>query len=115
MPRPLNVSNTAPYAVASIATAIGQRIRLARQRRRVKLRDLAARAGVAYETARAVERGSLATGIGAYLATAWALGLEREFATVLEPERDVEGLALERARTPMRVRTSRRNDLDNDF
>lgn len=115
MPRRLRLSHTAPYAVTSTISELGKRIRLARHRRRIKLRDLAARAGVAYDTARAVERGHLATGIGAYVALAWALGLERDFAVLLDPDRDSEGLALERARTPLRVRDSLTNELQDVF
>jgi len=115
MPRPLKLSATAPYAVISTIEQLGKRIRLARQRRRLKLRDLAAKAGVAYDTARAVERGNVATGVGAYAALAWALGLEREFAALLDPDRDTEGLTLERARTPSRVRESSRDDFKDDF
>ena len=115
MPRPLNLAQTAPHAVVAVTQGLGARLRLARQRRRVKLRDLAARAGVAYETARAVERGELATGIGAYVALAWALGVGGEFAKLLDPNHDVEGLALERSRTPSRVRDPKSSVADDDF
>jgi len=53
---------------------------------------------------RAVEAGSLLTGLGAYIAAIWALGLEREFATFLDPDRDTEGKQLELSRTPQRAR-----------
>jgi hypothetical protein len=50
-----------------------------------------AAAGVNHKTAAAVEAGNLMTGIGAYLALIWALGLEREMASLLDPDRDEEG------------------------
>ena len=47
------------------------------------------------------------TGIGAYLALIWALGLEREMASLLHPDHDEEGKQLELARTPKRARAKK--------
>jgi hypothetical protein len=47
------------------------------------------------------------TGIGAYLALIWALGLEREMASFLDPDHDAEGKQLELARTPKRARAKK--------
>jgi transcriptional regulator with XRE-family HTH domain len=98
---------TAPAAVAQVARTVGLRIRLARTRRRIPLRELAERAGLNHKTAAAVESGSLATGIGAYLALIWALGLESEVAGLLHPDHDEEGKQLEIARTPQRARAKK--------
>jgi transcriptional regulator with XRE-family HTH domain len=114
MPRRLAFAETAPHAVQSAAAELGARIRLARKRRSLTLREAAAKAGIAYDTARAVERGNLMTGLGAYLALIWALGLEAEFARFLDPDRDEEGKQLDRARMPQRVR-HRSSGADNDF
>lgn len=113
MPKPLKIATSAPYVVRQLTQDMGKRLRLARQRRRMKLRDLAARAGMSYDTARAVERGELATAIGAYVAFAWAMGIEPEFGVLFHPEKDVEGMALERARTPSRVDSPK--VMDDDF
>lgn len=110
MPAPLKFASTAPVAVQVLARLLGSRLRLARKRRRFTLRELAARAGIAYDTARAVEAGNLQTGFGAYLALAWALGLDDKFASLLAPEDDVDGIALELARTPQRVRHASQSD-----
>lgn len=85
MPRPLKFADSAPAAVERAAGELGQRVRLARVRRRLSQRQLASRAGISYVTQRAVEAGSLLTGLGAYLAAIWALGLEREFQALLDP------------------------------
>ena len=114
MPRPLMFAATAPAAVEEAARTLGSRIRLARMRRRVSLRALAERAGVNHKTAAAVEAGSLLTGIGAYLALVWALGLERETAKLLDPDHDEEGKQLELARTPKRAR-AKKGPIDADF
>lgn len=105
---------TAPAAVEEAARTLGSRIRLARMRRRVSMRALAERAGVNHKTAAAVEAGNLLTGIGAYLAVIWALGLDRELVTFLDPDHDEEGKQLELARTPQRAR-ARKGPADGDF
>jgi transcriptional regulator with XRE-family HTH domain len=114
MPAKLRFASTAPHAVQTAAAEVGRRIRLARKRRRLTLREAAARAGIAYDTAGAVERGNLMTGFGAYLALIWALGLEYELASFLSPDRDEEGKQLELAHMPERVR-HRRPKSDDDF
>ena len=114
MPKPLAFAATAPAAVLEAGRELGRRVRLARVRRRIALRELASRAGISYDTARAVEAGSLVTGLGAYLAVVWALGLECELAGLLNPDTDVEGKQLELARTPERART-KKGRLDADF
>lgn len=114
MPKPLAFATTAPAAVLEVGRELGRRLRLARVRRRIALRQLAARAGISYDTARAVEAGNLVTGLGAYLAVIWALGLERHLTGLLNPDSDVEGKQLELARTPERVR-SRQGKFDADF
>lgn len=105
---------TAPAAVEETARTLGARLRLARMRRRVSLRELAQRAGVNHKTAAAVEAGNLLTGLGAYLALIWALGLERETAKLLDPDRDEEGKQLELARTPKRAR-AKKGSIDAEF
>lgn len=114
MPRPLMLAETAPRAVKTAARQLGSRIRLARKRRSLTLREIAARAGISYDTARAVESGNLMTGIGAYFALVWALGLETELAAFMDSERDSEGKQLALARTPDRVRV-RTAKVDDNF
>lgn len=96
------------------ALRIGERLTTARKRRRLTLRELAAKAGISYDTARAVEAGNLQTGLGAYLAMLWAMGLESEIQTFANPERDEEGKQLELARLPQRVR-HRKEQVDGEF
>ena len=57
MPRPLQLNETAPFAVRNGAQRIGERLTLARKRRRLTVRELASKAGISYDTARAVEAG----------------------------------------------------------
>jgi transcriptional regulator with XRE-family HTH domain len=114
MPRPLQLGTTAPFAVKDGAQRIGDRLRTARKRRRLTLRELAAKAGISYDTARAVEAGNLQTGLGAYLAMLWAMGLDAEIRAFADPDRDDEGKQLEASRAPQRVR-HHRAAVDGDF
>ena len=104
MPRLLQLNETAPFAVKDGARRIGERLALARKRRRLTIRELASKAGISYDTARAAEAGNLQTGLGAYLAMLWAMGLESEIQTFADPESDDEGKQLELTRLPQRVR-----------
>ena len=114
MPRPLQFNETAPLAVRNGAVRLGERLALARKRRRLTLRELAAKAGISYDTARAAEAGNLQTGLGAYLAILWAMGLESEIDSFLDPDRDETGKQLEIARQPRRV-AHRRTRHDDEF
>ena len=114
MPRPLQLNDTAPFAVRDGALRIGERLALARKRRRLTLRELAAKAGISYDTARAAEAGNLQTGLGAFLAMVWAMGLESEIKSFVDPDRDETGKQLEIARQPRRV-AHRREKHDDDF
>lgn len=90
MPRPLQFADTAPGAVSVAARELGRRLRLARLRRRLPQRLLAMRAGISYVTIRSVEAGNLQTGLGAYFAVIWALGLEAELAAFMDPDRTLK-------------------------
>lgn len=104
MARPLQLGSTAPARVQTLAATLGQRLRVARKRRRLSEAELASRAGIARKTLRKVEAGEVQTAIGAYFALAWALGIDRQLDQLFAS--DPEGEALERARLPSRIRES---------
>ena len=56
----------------------GERLRLARRRRRLSSKQVAERAGMAPMTLRSLERGGSGVTIGAYLAVMQVLGIERD-------------------------------------
>jgi transcriptional regulator with XRE-family HTH domain len=114
MPRHLQFNETAPFAVKDGARRFGERLTLARKRRRLTLRDLAAKAGISYDTLRAAEAGNLQTGLGAYLAVLWAVGLDADLALLADPDRDDTGKQLDMARQPRRV-VHGREIQDDDF
>ncbi len=104
MPRIAVSARTAPAAVSRAARRLGLHIRTARVRRRLRQVELARMAGITVQTLRRVESGSLGTGIGAYLAALWAMGLDSQVAELASPERDIEGQTLEAAGRGERVR-----------
>jgi transcriptional regulator with XRE-family HTH domain len=112
MPRRKLNEETAPAAVVEAVAKLGQDIATARVRRQLREEDLATRAGITRATLRRVEAGVLGTGIGAYAAALWALGLHGDLAHLAAPERDLEGQTLEAARRGERVRPP---GLSDDF
>lgn len=112
-PQRITYAHAPPAAVETVALRLGANIATARLRRRWRQRDLALKAGITRATLGAIEQGKLGTGLGAYAAVLWALGLEDQLAAVAAPERDPEGATLEAARRGERARPSA--DLSDDF
>ena len=71
---------TAPLmpATSERLQRFGERLRLARQRRRLLAKQVAERAGMAPMTLRSLERGGSGVTMGAYLAVMQVLGIERD-------------------------------------
>lgn len=113
MPRSSKMANAPPAAVRETLERLGENLRIARLRRRLTQEDLARRIGVSRFVVADVEKGKPTTGIAAYLGALWVLGLLDRMREVADPERDEEGLILERARGPKRA--GRRRTLSDDF
>jgi transcriptional regulator with XRE-family HTH domain len=104
-----------PAAVEEAVAQLGANIATARLRRQWRQQDLADKAGITRVTLAAIERGKLGTGIGAYVAVLWALGLHDDVALLAAPDRDLEGQTLEAARLPERARPHSKTYLSDDF
>ena len=85
---------------------LGDRLRLARLRRRLSARQVAERAGMAPMTLRSLERGGSGVTIGAYLSVMQVLGVEQDLALLAQA--DPVGRALQDARLPGQGRATPR-------
>lgn len=102
-----------PAAVEDALERLGNHIRTARVRRRLRMEDVAEKMGVSRFTVADVEKGKAGTSAAAYLGALWALGMIDQVKDLADPDRDEEGKTLESARHPKQA--PRRGTLDNDF
>ena len=98
---------TAPLLPATddLLRQFGERLRLARLRRRLSAKQVAERAGMSPMTLRSLERGGSGVTIGAYLAVMQVLGIEKDLD--LLGTADPVGRELQDARLPSQTRTTR--------
>jgi transcriptional regulator with XRE-family HTH domain len=89
---------TAPLlpATSELLHQFGERLRLARLRRRLSAKQVAERAGMHPMTLRSLERGGSGVTIGAYLAVMQVLGIEKELDHLAQA--DTLGRSLQDAR-----------------
>ncbi len=113
MPRRTRIAESPPAAVQEALERLGRNLRTARLRRRLRQEELARRVGVSRFVIADIEKGKATPGIAAHLGMLWVLGLLPHLQEVADPDRDEEGRALERARTPRTARRTR--TLSDDF
>jgi transcriptional regulator with XRE-family HTH domain len=106
---------TLPIEVAEHIKELARRIRLARTRRGLSIREVAAKAGIDRNTLNALELGKPGVAIGAYITVLWALGLDRTLEGVAHPDSDTHGKTLEASRRPTRIRKSQKSKNEYDF
>src|SRR5688500_15901153 len=98
---------TAPLLPATdeLLRQFGDRLHLARLRRRLTAKQVAERAGMAPMTLRSLERGGSGVTMGAYLAVMQVLGIEKDLD--LLGKADPVGRELQDAQLPARAKTAR--------
>lgn len=93
-------------ATADLLKEFGERLRLARLRRRLQAKEVAQRAGMTEVTLRRVERGLPGVTMGAYLAVMQVLQLQDDVATWATQDaqgRELQDAELQKTRRPRRL------------
>jgi transcriptional regulator with XRE-family HTH domain len=101
-----------PREVLKQLEELGQRVRIARVRRRMSTEDLAQACGIGRRTLYRIERGDRGIALGSFLSVLWKLALLDTIRGVADPDTDDHGKILEAAARPKRVRAPA---TDNDF
>ncbi len=107
-----NLTNQLPREVLNHLVELGQRVRIARVRRRMRAEDLANACGIGRRTLYRIETGEPGIALGMFLGVLWKLELLETLNSVANPDTDDYGKILEAATRPQRVRTP---TIDNDF
>jgi transcriptional regulator with XRE-family HTH domain len=92
------------------AEALGERLRLARLRRRMPLTELAARVGVARQTLSRLEHGDLSTSLSVLAQVLAVLGLEEDLDDLARDDELGQRLQDVRLRRPRRSSPGKRSD-----
>ena len=103
-----NAKSALPSELKLRLGQLGARIRLARKRRGLGLRELAAQMLVSINTLRSVEAGDPGASMGAYAAALWALGLHASFDDLAKL--DIVGLMRDKGSRKRDATKSARND-----
>ena len=99
-----------PDDVTLIVKRLGERIRAARVRRKLRQEDLAARTGLSRSFIQSVERGQTTCFVGGLINILWTLGLANEIELIADPGLDRDGLSLALSRENKRVFAPRKRD-----
>lgn len=92
---------------------LGERLRLARLRRRLSAKQVAARAGMAPMTLRSLERGGPGVTMGAYVAVMQVLGVEKDLDLLVKADPMGRSLQDSRLSAPRRA-AKRKSALPHD-
>lgn len=93
-----------PREVLKHLEELGQRVRIARVRRRMSTDDLAQACGIGRRTLYRIENGEPGIALGTFLSVLWKLALLDTIRAVANPDTDEHGKILEAAARPQRVR-----------
>jgi len=97
-----------PLPVHRSLRKLGRDIREARLRRRIPAATVADRASISRTTLLKLEKGNPGVSIGIFATVLFVLGMDDRLSDLADIRRDEQGLALDEARLPKRIRPKRR-------
>jgi transcriptional regulator with XRE-family HTH domain len=100
------VKTKLPISVRSGLKRLGESLRKARLRRRLRMVTVADRAGISRETLAKIQRGDPGVSMGNYAAVIFALGLGTGWMSLADITEDTVGQTLDDERLPKRARES---------
>ena len=115
MPKNTLSHKALPADQADRLTQLGQRIRLARKRRRITLNTLASRMFVDEKTLRRLEKGDPGVSLGVLVTALFCLDLENDLDRVADLKTDDVGNILDRQRYDKTQRVREKKDRKLDF
>src|SRR5262249_21129839 len=98
------IHDVLPVGLRRSLDKFGRDLAVARRKRHLTVAMMAQRTGLAISTYARIERGDPSVAMGAYAMTLFVLGFGEAFAGLTDAHRDEEGLLLDEARLPKRVR-----------
>jgi len=99
--------------MADVISRLGERIRIARKRRRITMKEMASRMFVSRKTLARLEKGDSGIFLAVFVSALWVLGLDKDIRDLALPELDQVGIFNEHKRLPERIRASKdARDLD---
>lgn len=96
-----------PLPAVQALRKLGRDLALARRKRALSTRDMAARLFVSRDTLWRLERGEPTVALGTLATAIFVLGLHNRLANLAAPERDELALDLDERRLPQRIRRPR--------
>ena len=114
MPQPSRSYKALPTVAADQLQKLGRDISVARKRRRLSMREMAARMMVNLKTVQRLEKGDPTVGIGIFTTALWILGMHRRIGDLVSPENDTAGLQEDIRNLPRDFRRTKKAD-EYDF
>lgn len=93
-----------PISIRSGLKKLGDDLKKARLRRRLKMSVIADRAGISRETLSKIQKGDPGVSMGSYSAVIFAIGLGSDWMRLADIEKDPTGRILDEERIPQRAR-----------
>jgi transcriptional regulator with XRE-family HTH domain len=115
MPRGSRSYRALPAITADQLKKLGRDIAVARKRRHLSMREMAARMMVNLKTVQRLEKGDPTVGIGIVGGALWILGLDRRLGDLVAPESDTTGLQADIKNLPRDFRTTKKRADKYDF